>query len=105
MIKKVAAAAIVLFGAAWPFLLHSLAMHRLYLTLSKDPRWWFFYGIFVVILPCPAILYAGFMIFLRDQMPFPANAAVAGAASAAVMLVVSVLFYLAVGAVGFQVPI
>lgn len=105
MIKKAAAALVVLFGAAWPFLMHSLAMHRLYLTLSRDPRWWFFYGVFVVILPCPAILYAGFMVFLKDQMPFPANAVVAGAASSTVMVVVSILFYLVVGAVGFQVPL
>lgn len=103
--RKAAAVLLVLVGIFWPFALHILAIKRLYLFLSIDPRRWFFYGIFVVILPSPALLYSGCVLFLRDQMPYPANAVVAGVASAAIFVVTSIVFYLVVGAVGFQVPV
>ena len=102
MLKKLACAALVLLGCAWPFAMHGLAMHHLFMRLGHDPRLWVAYSFFVSILPCPVLIYSGLIVFLRDQMPFPANAAVAGMASAVVFLVISIAFYLVVGQVGFR---
>jgi hypothetical protein len=105
MLKKILCAAIVLSGAAWPFLAHGFAMKKLFMTLGTDPRLWLLYSLFVVVLPTPAILFAGFMLFLRDEIPFPGNATVSGLAAAAVMLVVSIVFWISVGSIGFRVPL
>ena len=102
--KKLTAAVLILLGAVWPFGAHALAMWHLSRVLIHHTNAWLAYTFFIVLLPSPALIYAGFISYLRDYMPFPSNALVAGAASAATMLVVAVLFWLVVGLVGFTIP-
>ena len=102
--RKAAAAALLTLGCAWPFAAHGLGMTRLHGALSQDPGRWLAYAIVVAALPCPALLFSGFMVLVRDQMPFPANALVSGAGAAALLAVVAAAFFLAVGLVGFTVP-
>lgn len=95
----------MLLGCAWPFVTHALAMHHLFMRLGRDPRLWVAYALFVSILPSPVLLYSGFIVVLKDQMPFPANAAVAAMASAVLFLVLAVVYYIIVGGIGFRVVV
>lgn len=92
-------------GCLWPFAAHFMAMTRLYPTLLRDPRLWLAYNTFIVLLPCPALLYSGFALYLRPRMPYPGRAMVAAAASVVALVIVSVIFALIVGGVGFSVPV
>lgn len=103
--RILSAATIVLLGFAWPFLTHWLAMSRLADVLSRDPRWWVIYACFVTILPTPAILYAGCIVYLRDIIPYPANAGVAALAATVLMAALAVLYFIVVGQIGFTTPV
>ncbi|MBI4422461.1 MAG: hypothetical protein HY554_01970 [Elusimicrobia bacterium] len=103
-LRELGAAFLIALGCAWPFAAHALAMTRLYPKLLEDPRRWLAYALFAVLLPCPALLYSGFILYLKPRMPFPARAVVSAIASAALFLGVSAIFALAVGGVGFTLP-
>ncbi|MBI5200185.1 MAG: hypothetical protein HY925_01250 [Elusimicrobia bacterium] len=103
--RKIAGVGLILFGCVWPFALHWFAMHRLFMKLGQDPRYWLAYAIFLTILPTPVIIYAGFHTALRDQVPENAMIKVAGMGSALVFLATSLIYLLVVGGIGFSVPI
>ena len=101
--KIAIAAALVLLGFAWPFGAHALVMWRLSRVLIYHPEAWVAYTLFIELLPAPALMYAGFITYLRDYIPFPANALIAGAAAAVMTVALSVVFWLVIGQIGFTV--
>lgn len=105
MLKKVASVLIILAGCVWPFAVHGVAMRQLALRLSQDPRYWIIYELFLGILPCPALIFTGFHLLLRDQMPYPASAKIASIGSAIVFLVTAIVFFVFIAGIGFKVPL
>ncbi len=103
--RKVASVALILFGCAWPFAIHWIAMHYLFMTLGRDPRLWLAYEVFLTILPAPVYIYGGFYLYLRDQVPQGAIFKIAGMGCALVFLATSLVYLLVVGGIGFTVPI